>query len=113
MGLVGCFLPMHYDHDGPGAWSWWDMRHDMPVVVYAVLAAYALAALVALTSRRITRGRAVVSAAAFGVVAAVLWPPVPVFVLSGWYLMVLGAFGGCATSIAALFAGSPEPGEQL
>lgn len=111
MGLVGCFLPMHYDHDGPGSWTWWQMRHDLPIPVYAVIAAFALATWIGLG--RITRSRAALAAAAFGVVAYVLWPPIPVFVLVGWYLMVLGAFGGGIAALASVLASPPEAGEPL
>jgi hypothetical protein len=113
MGLVGCFLPMHYDYEGPDAWSWWQMRHDAPGTVYAVIAAYAVAILIGLQGRRISRSLAAAAAVAFGAVAYVLWPPIPMYVLVGWYLMVLGAFGGCASSLAAAFARTPEPAEPL
>jgi hypothetical protein len=113
MGLLGCFLPMHYDYEGPGWWSWWQMRHDWPAPVYAVIGAFAVATLIGLRGRRITRSRAAVAALAFGVVAYVMWPPIPMYALAGWYLMVLGAFGGCATALATVLASPPDPGEPV
>ncbi len=106
MGLVGCFVPMFYDYDGPDTWSWWQLRHDFPVAVYVVIAAYAVATWIGLQGRHIGRAHAIVATLAFGVVAYVLWPPIPVFVLAGWYLMVLSAFGGSAISLAVVLAGN-------
>lgn len=113
MGLVGCFVPMYYDYDGPDAWSWWQLRHDSPGLVYAVLAAYAVATWIGLKGRHMTRPHALAAACAFGLVAYVLWPPIPIFVLAGWYLMVLSAFGGCVTSIVAAIASEPEVSEPV
>lgn len=113
MGLVGCFLPMYYDHDGPGAWSWWQMRHVAPGLVHGVIAAYAAATLIGLAGRRIARGFTAVAALAFAAVIYALWPPIPLFALVGWYLMVIGAFGGCVVSLATTLARTPDTAEPV
>lgn len=113
IGLLGCFLPMCYDHDGPGSWSWWQMRHEAPATVYAVIGAFAVATLIGLGGRRVTRALAALAALAFGVVAYVLWPPIPLYALAGWYLMVLGAFGGCGSALAAVLARVPDVSEPV
>jgi hypothetical protein len=113
MGLVGCFLPMHYNYEGPETWSLWQLRHDLPGTVYSVIAAFAVATLIGLKGRRISRSLAATAALAFGVVVYQFWPPVPIFVMVGWYLMVLGAFGGCASALVSAVAGTPETGESV
>jgi hypothetical protein len=113
MGLIGCFLPMYYDYDGPDACSWWQMRHEAPALVYSVIAAYAVATLVGLRGRRITRSLAAVATLAFAGIIYALWPPIPIFVLVGWYLMVIGAFGGCLVSLATAFGRTPDLGEPV
>jgi peptidoglycan/LPS O-acetylase OafA/YrhL len=112
-GLVGCFLPMYYNYEGPEVWSLWQLRHDAPALVYGVIAAYAVATLIGFAGRRITRGLAAIATLAFGVVAYALWPPIPMYVLVGWYLMVLGAYGGCIVSLAATLGRTPEAGEPV
>jgi len=113
MGLVGCFVPMIYDYDGPDSWSWWQLRHEFPGLVYAVIAAYVVATWIGLKGRHMTRRHALVAALAFGVVAYVFWPPIPIFVLAGWYLMVMSAFGGCVTSLVTALASVPDVSEPV
>ena len=114
VGLVGCFLPMYYDYDGPDTWSLWDLRNEMPAMVYGVIAAFALATVIGLAGQRMSRGHAAVAALAFGVIAYLWWPPIPVYVLIGWWLMMLGAYGGCAVSLlSVVIGGTPEPAEPV
>jgi len=116
MGLIGCFLPMYYDYEGPEVWSLWQLRHDAPLTVYGVLASFAVALLIGLRARRITRSLAAVAALGFGGVAVALWPPIPMYVLVGWYLIMLGAYGGCIASLATLVGrtpGTPEAAEPI
>jgi hypothetical protein len=113
MGLVGCFLPMYYDAEGPDAWSLWQLRHDAPLLVYGVIAAYAVTTLIGLAGQRITRGLAAIAMLASGAVVYVMWPPIPMYVLIGWYLMWVGAFGGMIASLATTLGRTPETGEPV
>ncbi|MBL9014592.1 MAG: hypothetical protein JNL83_10475 [Myxococcales bacterium] len=113
MGLVGCFLPMYYDYDGPESWSLWQLRNELPLMVYGVIASFGVATIVGLAGARMTRAYAAVAALAFGVVAYLFWPPVPVYVLVGWYLMMIAAYVGCVISLLATLAGTPEVSEPV
>ena len=113
MGLVGCFLPMYYDYEGPDAWSWWQLRHEYPALVYAVIAAYAVTTLIGFVGQRITRGLAAIAMLASGAVVYVMWPPIPMYVLIGWYLMWIGAFGGMIAALATALGRTPETGEPV
>ena len=113
LGLVGCFLPMYYDYDGPDSWSLWELRNELPLMVYGVIASFGVATFIGLAGRRMTRGYALVAALAFAVVAYLFWPPVPIYVLIGWYLMMLGAYGGCAVSLLAAIGSGPDATEPV
>lgn len=113
MGLVGCFLPMYYDYDGPETWSLWQLRNELPLMVYGVIASFGVATIIGLAGARMTRTYAAVAALAFGVVAYLFWPPVPVYVLVGWYLMMIAAYVGCVISLLATVTGTPEVSEPV